>query len=312
MPISMRPDDVRKINLIKYVYQQALNYTAVENNIIRQALAVIHFDLAIEMTFGSIISTLDPSAALDSKNFPSLLKQAEDLLTNKSLGSMPDKVQINKVHNIRNDAQHRLKYPSSLTVSDCRTYTHDFLQKVTLLIWGKNFDEVSVAQLISHPKIRDYLLNAESAFAQKKYLDSAKQAGSGLEKTISFVKPFIVGFEPPHFKGIVLGDHYSSRDHIVNENMLKSFGKIQNSLLVLLLSLNYTSFMKYRKIVGDAINIPGGEVHFSKIDEQIFNSPIAEKTSEFIISFCIDSILQIEDTVGDLEKPFGEDERDLW
>lgn len=312
MAISLNPEATKKLSLVKQLYQQALNHAVHEQNPIKQALAVIEFDLTIEAALGTVISILEPSSSLDSKNFPSLLKQADTLLKTKVLGNIPDQIQINKVHNIRNDAQHRLKYPNSLTVNDCRTYTRDFLNKVTNLIWGKSFDAISVADLIENDEIKKHLIDAEISFDQKKFIESTKHAGTGFEKSLSWVMPFIVGFDPPIFKGIVIARSSNINDTSLDEGMILSFKKMQNVLLATSLSIDYAALMKYKNIVDSAIVIPGGDVHFPEMNIDILSGQNAEKNAEFVLTFCLESILRIEQIVGSLEKPFGKEDSEIW
>src|SRR5262249_12091804 len=87
--------------------------------------------------------------------------------------AVPDRRNILHVHDIRNDAQHRTKYPTGSEVNDCRTYVRDFLQKIVSGVWGLEFKRISTAGLIQQRGLRGVLSEADAALASGKKPKSA-------------------------------------------------------------------------------------------------------------------------------------------
>jgi len=131
---------LKKLVLIKQLYQRAEIQSFSESNVDR-IMAVTTFDLAIETALKAVIRSLDHSKT-PSDGFESFLQQAENLLSKKSDGAMkeiPDRAHVKSVHSIRNDIQHEAQVPDKSVVSDCRTYTRDFFQKLILVLCNINF-----------------------------------------------------------------------------------------------------------------------------------------------------------------------------
>jgi hypothetical protein len=84
---------------------------------------------------------------------------------------------------------------------------------------------------------------------------------------------------------------------------LKAFERTQRTLLYVALGMNYSDYAKYTRI--------GGQVFFTGNETlNIYgNQPADANSAEFVLAYCIDSVIQIESRVGDIEKPFGEDHR---
>lgn len=140
--MSPSPDPIahRKLALSKQLYQHAVNQAA-RHAVGSRILAVIAFDLAAETLLRTVVTTLAPDKT-PADGFAGLLQQAEATLASSGLGTLPDKVNVLHVHGFRNDAQHKARYPSVTDVSDARTYTRDFLDKLTTAVWGLRCNHV--------------------------------------------------------------------------------------------------------------------------------------------------------------------------
>ncbi len=126
MSINCDQITYKKLVIVKQLYQNAVILSHSEFNIINKILSVVGFDLSIETAlkaaFGSLESSKNPS-----ETFQGLIQQVDRLCLDNKIDQIPDKANIQHIHSIRNDAQHKAKYPNEFEVSDCRTYTRDFL-----------------------------------------------------------------------------------------------------------------------------------------------------------------------------------------
>jgi hypothetical protein len=64
------------------------------------------------------------------------------------------------LHSIRNDAQHKAKYPNETDVNDCRIYARDFCRDVIQNIWGIVFDELTLLDWIDDGVFKQLLETA--------------------------------------------------------------------------------------------------------------------------------------------------------
>jgi hypothetical protein len=191
LPISADPITYRKLVLAKQLFQHAVVQTS-HYSASARILGLICFDLASETLMKALIASLD-SARTPSDSFIGLIKQTEDLLESNALGSVPEKSKVQHVHSLRNDTQHRAKYPNETDVNDARTYTRDFLSGLCDLAWGINVESISLVDLIQHPRLTKHLAEAEAALASSDFEAAVSQAAAGLFFALGSVEAIVAG-----------------------------------------------------------------------------------------------------------------------
>ncbi len=168
MPIAIDAISQRKLVMVKQLYQIAFNQSELRHSTINRITSVIGFDLTVETLLKTVVSALDPSK-LPAEQFNGLLDQCEKLLAVITLPSIPHRPQILYVHSIRNDAQHKARYPNETDISDCRTYTRDFCRDLIANVWSISFDSLSSIDLIDDSFLRDLLHKSLSYISNGDY-----------------------------------------------------------------------------------------------------------------------------------------------
>lgn len=297
MTIQPDPITLRKLVFIKQIYQQALIHAAKQYSDVFKTISTIEFDYAVETCLKAIYNSLETSK-VPSEKFPELIQQCDGILTKNGFNPVPDKTNIMFVHSIRNDAQHKAKYPSNINVSDCRTYTRDFLLKTFDEVYGLSFEKLSLIDEITHQKVKDYLLSADVALKTEDYKRVVQESASGLTWALTYVQRALVGTDPSFCDGILVQDSFGKMKK--DRDILRAFERMQDTLLYVALGMDYSEFMEYKKITGNSCLLLSGNVSFQGTKE-----PITRDDAEFVHNYCIKSIIQIESIVGDLESPFG-------
>ena len=159
MPIPVDEITRRKLILVRQLYQQAEKQSGSRHSIVSRIMAIIIFDLKIETLLKVIVEALDQRITL-SDSFNSLLQQCEKLLLEHGITPFPYRAHVLHLHSIRNDAQHKAKYPNESDVSDCRTYARDFCRDVIQNVWGTVFDELSQLDWIDDGILKKMLESA--------------------------------------------------------------------------------------------------------------------------------------------------------
>ncbi len=304
MPIPFDPITQRKLVLVRQIYQRGLIQAQLRHSYVDRILAVIGFDLANESVLKAIVGALDPAKTTD-KDFHGVLQQADNCLTKNNLPSVPDKAKIQHVHDLRNDAQHKAKYPNETDVSDCRTYTRDFLDQVVLNVWGQTFNSISLTTLIANVEVRTYLTKAEKHLANAEYYEAVESAEAGLGWSLRMIKRHIVG-SLPHIKAIPIS---SSRRQTPSRELAKSIELMRDMLVRSTVGLDFRSYVEYRRIVRSAIESMSFMADGNyEVNRNVGNPTEAE--TEFVVEFAINAVTQIESLVGDIEKPFNFSEFD--
>lgn len=297
MPITVDAITHKKLTLVKQLYQQAVVQSTSLYSVTGRIMSVIGFDIAVETVLKAVVSSLD-SSKTPSDNFQGLIQQCDDLLPKAGYNPVPDKANIQHVHSIRNDAQHKAKYPNESDVSDCRTYTRDFLQKIISDVWGLSFERVSLTDVIQHVKVKEFIVNAEIAKSQGDYQQTVKQAAAGLTLALIYVKRAIVGRTPSFANAFLMEDSFGKPKS--DREVYRAFERMQETLLYVALGLNYADYMRYRQIAGDVRFGGGLTPHYAGLKENI-----NANDAEFVVAYCTDKVVQIENHVGNLEAPFG-------
>lgn len=298
MAIAVDAITHKKLVLVKQLHHQAVVRTHSPSGIVARIIGLICFDLSVETALKTAVSCLDPSKT-PADSFQGLIQQCETLMTSSSLGYIPDKANIQHIHSLRNDAQHKAKYPNDSDINDCRTYCSDFHNKFLAQLWGISIDAISLTDLIQHSDIKNYLVNAESNLLQRKYLESVENASAGLTMALDLVKNAIVG-QTSHFKNAFMMSDHSGRRVEPDTDVFRAFQRMQNVLLYLTLGMDYSDYMHYIDIAGLTFFTMDGKDHHNNIKQ-----PLEPNDAEFVVAYCIDSVATIENKVGKLDAPFG-------
>src|SRR5258708_2178365 len=190
---STLPDEItyKKLVLVKQLYQRAIVGSQSGYSAPDRILVVIIFDLACETAIKAIITSLDSTKTPDEK-FQSLIDQADSILSKNGMADLPNKAQIRHVHAIRNDAQHKAKYPNENDVSDCRTYTRDFLTEVIKEVWTLDFEDIRLTELVKNDEVKNSLISAETAFVERNFSESLNQLDRALTSTLNHAEQIVL------------------------------------------------------------------------------------------------------------------------
>lgn len=302
MALSIDPITHRKLVLVKQLYQQAVTRSLSSFSISSKIIAIICFDLSVETILKTVVGCLD-STKTPADSFSGLVNQCETLMSASSLGSIPDKANIQHIHSLRNDAQHRAKYPNDSDISDCRTYIRDFHNKLLNRLWGISIETISLTDLIQHAEVRQLLADAEAALSKGQYIESVENASAGLTKALELVGGAIVGRKSTFmFRDAFMMSDSFGRKVEPDRDVFKAFKRMQEVLLYVSLGINYSDYMHYREIAGYIYFTMDEKHHHDGIKQ-----PLNANDSEFVVSYCIDTVAQIENQVGSLDAPFGKE-----
>ena len=289
----------RKIVLAKQLYEQATTQSASQLPISR-ILGVIGLDLANETLLRATVGALEPTKT-PSESFPSVLQQVDDLIAKAGLGTIPDRANLLYVHSIRNDCQHKAKFPGDTEASECRIYCRDFLRKTIALIWGLDFSIIRLADLVLEPKAKRLLIEAEESNAKSEYFDAVGKASAALEWVLSKAQRNLVGRLSLFAKGIALVDSFGEfRPQGEDEDAYDALRKMQDAIFYLAVGFDFNGYGQLSEIAGDTAWTLDG----TYIRSSAKQSPTASD-SEFVLAFCTNTIMLIENRIGALDAPWG-------
>jgi len=305
--MSFTADNIilKRLIVVKQLYQQSLAH-ARSNNDASRIMAVIGFDLTVETLLKVIIGALDPhgNPKKDEFAFHQYRDKAEQLMLDNGLSQVPHKRNIAYVHDLRNSAQHKAKYPSEIEVNDSRTYIRDFLQKVLFQVWGLSIESLSLTDLIQHKVVRECFIKAETLLGERDYTEAVLWATGGLRKAMDLVRRSILHESRSYSdKAVMIKEHGRQ---VASRDVYRTFQETRETLLYVMLGLNYVEHLRYQTVMKDIgghaeVYDDGG--HRFYLTEGLLK--IDSQTSEYLIRYCIDTVVQIESRAGDITKPFS-------
>ena len=299
--MTITPDQItnKKLILIKQLYQRAVILSSREHSMVDRIMALIAFDLIIETVLKTVIVSLDASKT-PRDSFSEIIDRTNHLLVSKNMMKIPDRGHIQHIHSLRNDAQHKVRYPNKTDLDDCRIYVRDVLKTFITNVYGIDFETITQTELINNEEVRQHLVDAEEYFKNEDFQKSSKWANVGLQKAINFASRPYVGSSMKHIFGDIAVIDYSGEIED-NRYATTALERIQKTVGHLALGLNYSDQLRFNKIAGTVFAF-GDNPRVGKMKDNI-----SEDEAEFVLSFAIDAIVQIESHVGDLEKPFGQE-----
>jgi len=294
VPVSIDPITRRKLILVKQLYQQAEKQSSLQYSISNRIMSVIGFDLAVETLLKVTIVALDPRKQ-PTIIFPELLGRCDSLLSKQGLPLLPYRARILHAHSIRNDAQHKAKYPNQTDVSDCRTYARDFCREVMSNTWSVSFDDISPLEWIDDDTLRELLeiaLTDIQAQRRKKGLTLAGMA-------FSWASDSILSFLPRGAEGLYgeqVPDFAPDTIEYVNtvlkdiENRSKHFAALMSSGISI---VDYKRFKEATPIVlfNYASSIQAPDDVLVRVDVQWRSGEPDEETALWVHTFVVDSIV---------------------
>ena len=314
MTLSIGTLTLKKLVLIKQTYNRAQEDSKSSYRYLSRIQAVIGFDWATEAIAKAAIREFDSKVKFKN-NLHDLIQQCNSLLQSSNMRTISHTKELLYVRKIRNEAQHEARYPNNDELQDCRTYARDFLQEIVSQVWNVEWDDISMADAIEHPEVKEYIKRAESRFGQDDYKGAVINAVVALKWAFNASNKALIksNYSPPDFQHNINSwrdDNYELRGligYLDNHfDDLTRWVKDENSkqselTAVIAYGLDIKMYQKYISLAPNVDFSLGGNPHIDFKPNEY-----TEDDANFVLQYCIDSIMTLESAVGDLAAPFGE------
>ncbi|TAK30630.1 MAG: hypothetical protein EPO21_18975 [Chloroflexota bacterium] len=159
------------------------------------------------------------------------------------------------------------------------------MKQIIFNVWGLELEKISLTELVQNRQIKKYLVDAETALGKGNLVDAVEYASAGLQVAMNHAGEAIV-WHKPRFTG----QHYD------DEYLEDTLDRMKDVLSLAVLGLNYGDFMRYKRIVGAVFVRSDGSFQHPDMKEEI-----TARDAEFVVTYCIDTVVQIENAVGNLD-----------
>jgi hypothetical protein len=224
---------------------------------------------------------------------------------------------VQKINERRKNLKHRGQIPAKIEVEESRAVAGLFFEENTPIIFGINFQEVSLSNLISDQSVRKYIVEAESSLNQSDFknsilsaakayfkleeqqnrLLSVKEASKFREAYLQMIIPEITkdgSFIKDPFNGGAR-HRITESQHALHYFYSQNFGYIYKVLSNISLGVDYRSIVRFKQIVPEVLAelIEGDSAEL--ITAPIPNEDgLSQEKVVFVIQFIIDFALGIQ------------------
>ena len=112
-----------------------------------------------------------------------------------------------------------------------------------------------------------------------------------------------MGSAPFFGEQLVVSDSFG-REFKPSSEYSDSIENMRRTLAFLTMNIDYMNYLQFKEISGEPTWSIGDEDPNDFYNQK---ENISESDTEFALSFAVNSIISMESTVGDLEKPFGKE-----
>jgi len=329
--MAMDPLIARRLLLAKQLYLHAVVQASRTSLSFRRIIAVITLDLAVETLIKIVIGFLDPKKT-PKDDFSSLLNQLDSLFDTKGYGKIPQRANILHVHSLRNDAQHKGKYPNEQNIEESLVFVRTFLDETLRMIWERSLESISIAEAIRDNSVKSLVLQAEDSLEADDFSNVVKYSNAAFSLAMDYARRQLFpgshrrlsqSFGPVQWNiGLRSGPPrldnslrlvQSALDKLHKE-LKRDISSVRNDVATLrkdtkdeldllegmivlpLLGISHSNFLEFKKL--------SGHVRFTsredlKFDVRGMKQDPDQSEAEFVLAFSSEVIIEIQDRVGD-------------
>jgi hypothetical protein len=279
------------------------------SNQVSDGLSVSLYQDAVEMLLRAVAAHVD--ASIESKtSFDGIFEKIKLAEKNQEKKEVPMKISITDLNKSRVNFKHYGLLP---THEDAKKFNRNielFFQRVVEEFIGISYETISLSDIVSHDRIRNFIKIAEKNIADEKFLQSINNSAKALHLILLRIKPEFSIFRctfPTDIESKKMRDYLSDR-----ERVMKNHDDQLNFLRFGISLEDYSYFMKFApaiqytypdnafRVVNRVVNLQRRE--FSVINEDAELIVYPDNIKELIKKYEIGEII-----VGDDERFDKED-----
>jgi len=280
---------IKRLSIIKILYKIGIEQS--KQSEMTSFFSILSFHDSVEMF-------LKLSAELknikDCQNFMGYWEKIPELTLKESMRNLNSK---------RVNIKHKGLIPGKADIESSRVNTTDFFNQNTKNIFGVDFSDISLLELIKFDKTKDYLIDAKKLLDKSDFKSCVQEISKGFYELLKEYKdskgesfystPFDLT-ERVSFRNSGWGDEKTAIDNklkdtfnIVNEN----FKNIEKAIEVISLGLNYKKYIKFKLLTP--------KFYITSQNEYVFYSDKVKNWSKencnFMIDFVLDSAFTLQE-----------------
>lgn len=159
MKKGFKNSEIRRLILAKKLYLHGYSH-ATNKDVVSRMLAIHNFDNAVEIVLKCVATKCQLKPKGKYFYFQELIEK---------IRTLPLRDQIKGLHDARNMVQHQGDIPDLEVVTKYKGYVEDFFRELVQKEFGVSYDKLYLSLLIENDKLREKILESESAFEKREY-----------------------------------------------------------------------------------------------------------------------------------------------
>lgn len=293
----------RRLTLIKYLYSQGVEQSKKAETI--AGFSLMQFHDAVEMFLLLVAENLGEKNFQDWK-FMQYWKKIPNLTMEAQMDSMKKR---------RVSLKHHGAFPSHDDVEECRINVGAFFAENTKIQFDIEFSDISLIDLVSFEKTREYLKKAQEKLNCNNYYQSllfARQAFIELlkeyenTKDIWFKSIFNIGQEPrqTYIEAIRAIDKEKYERNVVwFEDIDKTVKELRTAVKLTAIGVDYKKYALFNAVAPNGWRDTDGVFHVRE-SEEYFKRLVkaSNELCDMSINFIIDCAIKFQDSDYDTSK----------
>lgn len=288
---------IKRLAFIKYILNQANYQSGLPEPICASSLLSFHD--ATELLLHLIAEEFNVSVNDSFMDYWSKLNPKLKQLEKNELTLIESMKRLNKA---RVALKHHGILPSKLDIEDYRTLTNTFFEESIKNVFDISFDEVSLIEMITYKKTKEYLKNAEQEFKENKIKECVINLAISFSMLLSEYEntkrsrydssPFYFGSDMNFLSAFFLGvDHNDKLSRFIDTTK-DSITFIQRAIKILSFGIDYKKYVKFSLVTPPTTFIPGRDGPFVSM---IREPTMSKEEFDFCYNFIIESALKLQE-----------------
>lgn len=288
---------IKRLSHIKQLYQIGIGQSKQHENI--AVFSILTFHDSIEM----FLKLLAEHKGIDATkfNFLTYWEKIPELTLMESMRNLNAK---------RVNIKHRGILPAKSEIEISKVNAIDFFSQNTFSQFEINFDEISLIELISFQKTKEYLLNSQDYLNNNRVEDSIENVAYAFEELLfsyeqnkSFYgsSPFFFGksmsFMGSFSLGLTRGDKDMDKLSKFVDNVSDSIKDLQRAVKITSFGIDYREYIKFQLLTPVVTRFIGGNVNAQIMGKRKWT----KENCQYCIDFVIKSALQLQEFDFDIE-----------
>lgn len=286
---------MRRLALIRYLYESACNQSRQPEPL--NAMAILSFHDAVELFLHLVVEYLDVQAP-SNVSFMSYWDIAKTKLPDNGL---TQKEPMRKLNQSRVAFKHYGTLPNKLDLEVFRVTTTEFFEENAQLVFGLNFETISLIDMVICDKCKEALTRAEEERRKGDLQGAMTQTAIAmaelirdyeLRKSSRFRRsPFYFGGTFPLRSGFQLGVTDMKFKQYM-DSVKQTFESIQSGLKILSIGLDYRRYSRFRMLT-PTVRMTIGERYMAVFGEDTIDS--SDEEYRFCFDFVIESAIYLQE-----------------